>query len=92
MTPATCRAARALIGLSQAGFAGRVGVTPLSIRNYEAGKSDPAHSTWQRMKTVLERAGVVFIDEGDGMGPGARLRAQVKQNLDEARQAHRRRR
>lgn len=74
MTPQTCRAARSLVGISQAELAQSAGVTPLTVRKYEAGKTVPSLKTWRAMKTVLERAGVVFIDEGDGMGPGVRLR------------------
>jgi predicted transcriptional regulator len=74
MTPETCRAGRALIGLSQAELAQQVGVTPLAIRNYEVGKSDPAYSRWLAIKRVLERGGVLFIDEDDKAGPGLLLR------------------
>ena len=74
MTPETCRAGRALIGLSQGELAKQVGVTPLAIRNYESGKSDPALSRWHAIKRVLEKGGVLFIDEDDTDGPGVRLR------------------
>jgi transcriptional regulator with XRE-family HTH domain len=74
MTPETCRAGRALIGLSQTELAERVGVTPLAIRNYEAGKSDPPLSRWHAIRRVLEQGGVLFLDEDDAAGPGVRLR------------------
>ena len=74
MTPETCRAARALIGLSQAELADLANIIPLTVRSYEQGKTEPSHKTWRSMKTVLERKGVEFIDEGDGKGPGLRLR------------------
>jgi DNA-binding XRE family transcriptional regulator len=74
MTPQTCRAGRSLLGLSQAELGELAGVTPLTVRNYEGEKSEPSYKTWRAMKSVLERRGVEFIDEGDGKGPGVRLR------------------
>jgi transcriptional regulator with XRE-family HTH domain len=74
MTPGTCRAARSLIGLSQAELAARAKVSVVTLRNYEIGVTEaPSHATWLRIKRALEQAGVVFIDE-NGMGPGVRLR------------------
>lgn len=73
MTPQTCRAARSLVGISQTELAERAGVTPLTVRNYENGKTDPSLKTWRTMRIVLERAGIMFIDEDDTMGPGVRL-------------------
>jgi transcriptional regulator with XRE-family HTH domain len=74
MTPETCKAARALVGLSQAELAERAGVLPLTVRRYETGQSEPSHKTWRSLRTALERAGVRFIDEDDNDGPGVRLR------------------
>jgi transcriptional regulator with XRE-family HTH domain len=66
MTPRTCRAARTLLDLSQAELAERAGVSPLTLRNYENGKTEPAHKTWLAIKRALEQAGVQFIDENGG--------------------------
>jgi transcriptional regulator with XRE-family HTH domain len=77
MTPETCRAARALIGLSQAELAERAGVMPLTVRNYETGKSEPSHKTWRALKAALERGGVQFIDENGG-GSGVRWKKPGK--------------
>jgi DNA-binding XRE family transcriptional regulator len=73
MTPETCRAARALVGISQADLADLAGVTTLTVRNYEAGKTGPSLKTWRAMKTALEK-NVRFIDGDETEGPGVRLR------------------
>jgi DNA-binding XRE family transcriptional regulator len=74
MTPQTCRAARALLGLSQAELAKLAGVTPLTVRNYEAEKTEPSFKTWRTMKTAMERRGVMFLDADDAAGDGVRWR------------------
>jgi DNA-binding transcriptional regulator YiaG len=74
MTPETCRAARGLLGLSQAELAERAGVTPLTVRKYELGKTGLAHRTWRSIRAVLIQAGAIFIEEDDVAGPGVRLK------------------
>jgi transcriptional regulator with XRE-family HTH domain len=75
MTPETCRAARSLLGLSQAELAERAKVSVVTLRNYENGTTEaPSHATWLRIKRALEQAGVQFIDADDAGGPGLRLR------------------
>jgi DNA-binding transcriptional regulator YiaG len=74
MTPETCRAARALLALSQTDLAARANVSVVTLRNYENGTTEaPSHATWLRIKRALEQAGVQFIDENGG-GPGLRLK------------------
>jgi predicted transcriptional regulator len=69
MTPAQCRAARALIDMTQADLA-RAAVVPLSIiADFEAGVSEPRYV--EVIRQALERAGVEFID---GSRPGVRFR------------------
>jgi len=68
MTPAQCRAARALIDMTQADLA-RAAVVPLSIiADFEAGVSEPRHVV--AIRHALERAGVEFIE---GSRPGVRM-------------------
>ena len=76
LTPAQMRAARALLGWSQADLAGKCGGVGglATIKRYEAGKSDAKGSTLLAWRRALSRAGVEFIDDGaDGKGPGVRL-------------------
>ena len=73
LTPAQCRAARALIGWSQQDLAGNAGVGTVAIHQLESGTSQPRRSTLEVIKRALENAGVEFIDENGG-GAGVRLR------------------
>lgn len=72
MLPASCRAARALLSWSQAKLAEEADVGVMVVKNYEGGKVDTAHSSWRKMKTTLEREGIVFIE--DDAEVGAKLR------------------
>jgi len=74
MTPQTCRAARSLLGLSQAELGERAGVTMLTVRNYESEKTEPSYKTWRAIRTALEKGGIIFLDEDDNLGPGVRLK------------------
>ena len=49
----------------------RVGI--VTIRQVEAGVSEPRRATLEVIRRALEAAGVEFID-GNGSGPGVRLR------------------
>ena len=70
MTPAQCRAARALIRMSIRDLAGTAVVSATKVWDYEAeiGKTRPADI--DAMRTALENAGVEFID---GDRPGVRM-------------------
>ena len=80
MTPAQLKAARDLLGWGVNKLAGRSGTTSNLINTYE--RSGRLAATYGRMclgdpllaiRTALEAAGVVFIEENGG-GPGVRLR------------------
>jgi len=73
MTPAQCRAARALISLSQEALASASGVAKRTIANFEGGTAQPYPRTIAALRTTLEAGGVMFIEENGG-GPGVRLR------------------
>jgi transcriptional regulator with XRE-family HTH domain len=76
LTPAQLRAARALLGWSQAEFAKKCGgETDLStIKRYEAERSDPKQSTLLVWEKTLRKAGVVLIEASDTEGAGLRWR------------------
>ena len=70
------RAARALLGWTQADLARRSGISEVAIKNVERGMTDPRSSTLRALITAFEKAGVIFLPSGntrDG-GPGVRLK------------------
>jgi hypothetical protein len=62
----------------------------VTVRNYEAENTGSSLKTWREMKAELERAGVAFIDGGDGMGSGARghSAAGAQPRIREGRRNH----
>jgi transcriptional regulator with XRE-family HTH domain len=78
MTPAQCRAARALLDWSQQQLADAARVGNATIRNFESGRSSPQNATLEVLRRALEAAGVEFIPE-NGTGAGVRLRKEVQQ-------------
>ena len=76
---AQVRAARALIGLSQAKLAETAGVPVASINALETGASDSiASEAVDKIRIALETAGAVFIPKDGGGGIGVRLREALE--------------
>ncbi len=73
MTPAQCRAARALLNWNQDDLAVRANVSAVTVRNFENDRSTPQRATLEVMSRALETAGIEFIPE-NGLGVGVRLR------------------
>ncbi|MEZ5724388.1 MAG: helix-turn-helix transcriptional regulator [Paracoccaceae bacterium] len=73
MTPAQCKAARALLGLEQDEISKAAGIARTTLIDFEAGRRAPRSSTIAAIRAALEAAGVEFIPENGG-GAGVRLR------------------
>jgi transcriptional regulator with XRE-family HTH domain len=73
ISPAQCRAARALMEMDQAELARRAVVSRDTIADFENGSRTPAADGLDAIRAALEAAGVIFIDE-NGNGLGVRLR------------------
>lgn len=66
ITPAQCRAARALLNWSQPELAGRCSIHVQTISNFEKEASTPTKKTLGIITAVLEYAGILLIDD-DGV-------------------------
>ena len=66
------RAARGLLGWSQAGLAGAAGVGTAVVYRVEAGCPGPGDRTVAALAAALEAAGVQFIGDGHVWGHGLR--------------------
>ena len=73
ITPAQCRAARALLKWTQKDLARESEVNEVTIRNFEIEKTMPMKGTILLLKVTLEDAGIEFIPTNGG-GPGLRLK------------------
>jgi transcriptional regulator with XRE-family HTH domain len=73
VSPAQCRAARALIDMGQVELARRAVVPRDTIADLENGSRTLSPGNLAAIRAALEAAGVIFIDE-NGEGPGVRLR------------------
>ena len=76
ITPAQIRAARALLGWTQAELAAAAGIGVVAVKLFERGRSDPRSSTVAKIEQALDAAGVIFFDAGENRdgGPGLRLK------------------
>lgn len=72
MTPAQCRAARALIDWPQQALADAAGIGIVTVRQFEAGVGSPRNATLEALMNCLEASGIEFF-AGNGAGPGVRL-------------------
>jgi transcriptional regulator with XRE-family HTH domain len=72
LTPAQCRAARALLGWSQDQLAAKAAVAKATIANFELGKRAAYDRTLKDLRVALEQAGVEFTNSDQ---PGVRVKA-----------------
>ena len=77
ITPEQCRAARALLRMSQDDLAAKTKLSAVTIRKFENQTDSLREATINLIHLTLEAAGVEFIDENGG-GPGVRLGKSVK--------------
>jgi transcriptional regulator with XRE-family HTH domain len=73
------RAARALLGWSQAQLAKKAEVSDMTIKRFESQQQELFGTVQSsvRIQQALEAGGVVFIDQDDKLGPGVRLANRV---------------
>jgi len=76
IVPAQCRAARGLLEWSQQALADQAAVGLSTVRDFEKGRRTPTRASLTAIRTTLEAAGVVFIEQNGG-GPGVRLRDPI---------------
>ena len=72
MTPAQCRAARAMLEMTQPDLGGRAGVGLSTVVDFERERRAVSAGSVSKLRAALEAAGVEFLD--NGAGPGVRLR------------------
>jgi transcriptional regulator with XRE-family HTH domain len=73
VSPSQCRAARALLEITQPDLAERAGLGLSTIVDFERSRRAVPSETVQVIRHTIEKLGVEFIDENGG-GAGVRLR------------------
>jgi transcriptional regulator with XRE-family HTH domain len=73
ITPEQCRAARALLRMSQDDLAAKTKISAVTVRKFENQTGTLRAAMIHLIRLTLEAEGVEFIDENGG-GPGVRLR------------------
>jgi uncharacterized protein len=64
LTPETCRAGRALVGMTQIQLARQAGVSRLTVANFESSARKPIPATLGAIRSTLEAARVMFVPGG----------------------------
>ena len=70
LSPAQCRAARALLNWSQEDLVRASGITKKTIADFERGATTPRANTLSQIQAALEAMGIDFVN---GDGPGVRI-------------------
>lgn len=68
ISPAQCRAARALLGMTQAELSEASGVPLTVIARFESDATKPRASSFRPIIAALSKAGIVFLDADDASG------------------------
>jgi predicted transcriptional regulator len=77
LSPAQCRAARALLEITQTQLAASAGLGLSTVVDFEKGRRQVSPESVETIRRALVRADVEFIDENGG-GPGVRLRKRQR--------------
>jgi len=77
ITAEQCRAARALLDITQPGLAAASALGLSTVVDFEKSRRVVSKEAIQAMRVALERAGVEFIEENGG-GSGVRLRKRQR--------------
>lgn len=83
-----CRAARAMLGLSQKELAHLAEVGSRTLADFETGTRSPHHRTLKAIRQTLETAGILFIDGESNLGPGVRLNSKEHPALMSGMEQH----
>lgn len=84
LTPAQCRAARALLGWTQATLAVRAGIARRTVAHFEVGRRVLLVRTRREIATTFQRAGVEFFWAMPTGGEGVHLSRQPEVPAAEA--------
>ena len=68
MTPEQCRAARALLGMTQPALADAAGLGLSTVVDHEKERRAVASASIAAMRAALEAAGVQFLEPGEAAG------------------------
>jgi transcriptional regulator with XRE-family HTH domain len=71
--PETCRAARALLNISQAELATIANLSKQTLVDFERGARTPYPNNLIALQSALENLGIVFLVADADYGPGVRL-------------------
>lgn len=74
ITPEQCRAARALLDISQADMADMASISLSTLRNFEAGRSTPMANNLTALEEAIKRSGVILLAKNDLIDGGAGVR------------------
>lgn len=74
ITASQCRAARALLDMTQPALAEVAGLGLSTIVDFEKSRRDVSGDAVHEIQKALEGAGVQFVARNDVAGPGVRLR------------------
>ena len=73
ISPAQCRAGRALLDMTQSQLAELAKLGLSTVVDFEKGRRQVSQAAVETIQSALQRAGIDFIEENGG-GPGLRLR------------------